>query len=313
MKRLPVLASLLMFSAIPHPVLADTEFVDDVPLEVVQQFIGNPFRASKLYSDILDAFPPFALPANFRVMASADLGFLQRVLLSSTLEDEEASAAIVAAFADEGWVELAIYGMTAQQNGFISAEPPVRPRQLCHDDYGNLSITVGGDTGTRYININRNVGVPGMAPGGPSCARMIEQTTQNSPNFGFRPGNMLNSYVPRLIMPESNALPTQPMSSFMQGGGGGSSNDWETRGILTIDWNLDEIYAHFARQIAEQGWTSDSAATGTMMANGSWTKTSTTWIWLATCPFSSWPTTHGICVSVWLARVEPGVERRSMA
>jgi hypothetical protein len=48
-------------------------------------------------------------------------------------------------------------------------------------------------------------------------------------------------------------------------------NDWETRGTLAIDWSIDEIYEHFATQIAEQGWSSDSAATGAMVATGSWT------------------------------------------
>ena len=58
----------------------------------------------------------------------------------------------------------------------------------------------------------------------------------------------------------------------MGGGGSGSSNEWESRGALTIDWEIGDIYEHFSSQIAEQGWVADSDTTGTMFAGGSWTK-----------------------------------------
>ncbi|MES2624742.1 MAG: hypothetical protein V4628_05660, partial [Pseudomonadota bacterium] len=120
MKRLLVLVSLLTLSITNHSAFADTEFVDSVPLDVVKQFIGSPMRTeSALYSDIMDAFPPFAVPANFDVLASADQGFVQRVILSTTLDEEAARAALTNAFVAEGWVEVPIYGMPMRQTGFV--------------------------------------------------------------------------------------------------------------------------------------------------------------------------------------------------
>ena len=273
MKRLPVLISLLILSATSHPASADTEFVDSVPLEVVKQFVGNPFRGEgTLYSDILDAFPPFTVPADFKVLASADQGYLQRVILSSTLDEEAASAALTAAFVAEGWMQVPNYGMPTQQTGFVSAEQPaLQFQQLCHDDHGTVTVTVNAGTGTRYININRNIGPPGMALMQPGCAEMVGQATQNSTAMGFRGGNIVAPYAPKLLMPQSNTTPT-PSMGFFGGGGGGSQNDWESRGTLALDWSINEIYAHFAEQIAEQGWATDSEATGAMVATGNWTK-----------------------------------------
>jgi hypothetical protein len=77
MKHLPALIVLSLFSANCHSVFADTEFVDSVPLEVVRQFVGNPYMGQNaLYSDILAAFPPFTVPADFEVLASADQGYV---------------------------------------------------------------------------------------------------------------------------------------------------------------------------------------------------------------------------------------------
>ncbi len=161
-------------------------------------------------------------------------------------------------------------GMASQQVGFVSADQPtVLPQQLCHDNYGTLTATVNNDEGMRYINISRSVGTPAMMR--PGCAEMLAQVSQGYP-MGFRGGNVLDGYAPKLIMPESNTRPTRPMA-FMGGGGGGSMSDWETRGTLTIDWEVDAIYEHFAEQILEQGWEADSDATGAVAATGSWTKT----------------------------------------
>lgn len=269
MKHLPALIVLMMYSVNSHPVFADTEFVDSVPLEVVKQFVGNPYMGqSALYSDILDAFPPFTVPADFEVLASADQGFVQRVILSSTLDEAGASAALTQAFIAEGWSQIPINGMPAQQTGFVSAEQPVVvPQQLCHDDHGMLTASVRDDGGKRYININRNLSGQGIRP---TCAEMLAQAAQGYSGMGFRRGGMLDTYAPKLIMPESN-MPTRP-TAFMGGGGGGSSNDWESRGALTIDWEIGDIYEHFASQIGEQGWLADSDASGGVVATGSWTK-----------------------------------------
>ena len=72
-------------------------------------------------------------------------------------------------------------------------------------------------------------------------------------------------------MPESDVSGGMPQGSFY--GGGGSSNDYETEGVLSITWSGDALLEHFAVQIEEQGWETDAEASGSGAAFGSWTKT----------------------------------------
>jgi hypothetical protein len=61
------------------PLSAATEFEDSVPLDLVKVFLGNlGIGEPLLYSDIMDDFPPFTLPAGFAVRGSIDQVYAQR-------------------------------------------------------------------------------------------------------------------------------------------------------------------------------------------------------------------------------------------
>jgi hypothetical protein len=261
----------LAFAA--HAVLAATEFEDSVPVEVALQFIGNPLGGQgKLYSDILDGFPPFTVPSGLTVIASADMGYIHRVILRSTLDAAAALDAATTALTDAGWSVVPQAGMGAAQVGFVSAAPMPQYQQLCHDDLGMMTLSASAGAAASYVNLNRNVNVPGMGVQ-PSCAQLLDPAGQG----GFDPramamsGRTLSQYVPRLLMPQASGSTTAPF--FGGGGGGGGMNDWEARGALTSDWDIDEIVEHFVEQIEEQGWEQDSEVTGAVVATGSWTKT----------------------------------------
>jgi hypothetical protein len=261
-----LLAALLLAPA--ASALADTEFGQMVPREVVQQFVGSALGGEgKLYSDILDAFPQFALPAGFEVLASADHGLFQRVILKTRLDEVAATAALVNAFIAEGWMEIPVLGGGASQTGFISGAPVARPSQLCNDAHGTLSISVGIGDVPRYVSLTRSVRTAAMGGGRPpSCA---EQAGGMRRMMGPR----LSEYVPRLVMPVSTTAPNPAMGNLMGGGGGGSSDEWESRGALAIDWNIQQIFTHFSDQVVGQGWMPDGAVTGVEVASGSWTRT----------------------------------------
>lgn len=265
MNGLKVLSPLLILSAVSHPVHAATEFEDSVPIEVVNQLLGSGFgQQARIYQDILDGFPPFALPVDMMVLASIDQGFAQRVILKTDRAMDESATAAYGAFVAEGWIELQIPGPARQQTGFVSAQQPVVPRQLCHDAFGMMSIGISEVDGARYVNLMRS----GMQPGGMmnfSCEQVSSQGQRS-------PGMSMMQYVPRLVMPASTGAPS-PMGFFSGGGGGGSGNDWETRGSLNSDLPIDEAFEHFAAQIGEQDWAKDADVIGAQMAVGSWTKT----------------------------------------
>lgn len=262
----------LLSAALP----AATEFDDSVPLDLVKIFLGNPgFGEPNLYVDILDGFPPFAVPAGFEVLGSADLVFSQRVVLRTALDEAEARAALQAAFVTAGWQEMDVSGFVMQQQtGFISPVPPNFPRQqfqLCHNQYGNLQVGIGTGSAGRLVNLTR-----GVQPQGnfnqPTCEeqmQMMQGTFQG--RIGRQQG--VAQYVPRLELPSQAANAVPRAYGFFGGGGGGSGNDYETRGSLQSDRSINEIHAHFADQIAAQDWVQDTQAVGEVLAIGSWTRT----------------------------------------
>jgi len=271
LKVVPVFAAPALALAATS-VLADAEFGASVPREVVEQFVTDAFGGGpgKLYADIFDAFPSFAVPAGFTVLASADQGYLQRVILKTSVDEAAAKATLAAALRAEGWQEMPIYGGGAPQTGFVTAEAPPQPLSFCSDALGRMSVSVSAGAAPHYVSLSRS-NVAAMGNGVQrTCAEEIEMITQGPAAMRGRMGPELSQYVPRLLMPESNTAEASPRV-FM--GSGGSSNDWETGASLVSEWSIDAVFEHFTSQVNAQGWTADSAVTGAAVATASWTKT----------------------------------------
>jgi hypothetical protein len=274
MKRLNVVSPLLVLALAAQPALAETEFGDSVPREVVNQFISDQIGggAGKLYSDILDAFPPFTVPDAFTVLASADQGYVRRVVLKTSLDAEAAKAAVVEAFIAEDWQQMPVFGGAAPQTGFVSATPSqTQPTSLCKDGLGNVSINVTGDAAPRYLSVSHSSF--GAMRGGQqmTCAEQIQMYSQGPGGLRGRQGPQLGEYMPRLVMPEANT--PAPQRSVLGMSSGGSSNDWETDAMLASDQSIDELLEHFTSQVDAQGWAGDSEVAGANVATASWTKT----------------------------------------
>lgn len=276
MKVLNKVVPAMILPLVSPALVADTEFGDTVPREVVMQFVGgNPLAApGRLYSDILADFPDFEVPDGFSVLASADQGYSQRVILRTELDEMEASAAVGDALTDAGWSLVPEFGQPGPpQTGFIGVNSMPRYQQFCHDDLGNITVSVVQGAAPRYVNLNRATQV--NMGNQPTCAQRLDPGYQQfgPPGFG-RQG--LSQYVPRLVMPMASATaanqPRLDAVSFASGGGGGS-NDYESRGSLQSDMGIDDIAQYFIEQIEQQGWAPDSKVTGSVVASGSWTKT----------------------------------------
>lgn len=266
MKMLNKVVPALLF--LPCAALADIEFGDNIPREVVEQLLGSPLGGEpKLYSDMFAAFPPFEVPAGFELLASADQGMARRVILRTTLDDAAASAAIVAALLAEGWVELPVYNGAAANTGFIGVTPPVQFISLCNDAHGRMSISVNASSGAKYVSLAQNP-LAAFAGQRRSCAEEVEMITRGPMRFG---GAGLAQYMPALVMPRSD-VPGADQRGLMGSGGGGSGNDYETRSFLAITWSGDALLGHFATQITEQGWQPEAQTSDASTAFGSWTK-----------------------------------------
>ncbi|HEY0963014.1 MAG TPA: hypothetical protein VGE69_11725 [Pseudomonadales bacterium] len=266
-----VVPAAIALSLASTPLAADTEFGAEVPRAVVEQFIGNPLGGeSKLYSDIFTAFPPFALPAGFDVVASADQGIQQRAILRTSLAPADARALIVPALVAEGWIEMS-YGAAAPRTGFVVLDAPAtQPVSLCHDTLGRMSLFISDAADGRYVNLSRTT-MAALGGARRTCAE--EAQIMSRADGPFRGPGGVREYLPALVMPPSDVTAGRQPAIFSSGGGGGSSNDFETRGFLSITWDGRALMEHFAPQLAEQGWAPDTQVSGTKTAFGSWTKT----------------------------------------
>jgi len=251
---------------------AAEEFQDSIPIEVAEALFG--FSAGgdlRVYSDIADGFPEFDLPRQFEVLGSSVRGSSAfTVALATSLDEDDARSAITESFADEGWIDLPRFGMPAMESGFVSQNQPAMPSytQLCHDDYGQLSVSYSERSGRRSVTLNT-----GSVFGGDyrSCAERIEQQEMMRERTSQR-GMGIRQYMPLLLVPEDARQGRMP---FVRSTGMSSSgNTAETDTNFSIEWELEEVFQHFAEQIVEQGWILDAESIGSITATGSWTRLS---------------------------------------
>lgn len=251
---------------------AATEFEDNVPEELVRVLLNSGFAQDVgLYQDIMADFPAFVLPDSFTVLGSLDQGFVQRVILETENNREQAGIAIFDALSANGWLELPQPDMLQSTRGFVPSgrNTPTFTRSLCHDDLGNINVSVQEKDDRNLVSLTRTnmAMINGIQP---NCRDQVEQRTQGGMlGMGRMTGGVM-AHLPTLEMPESEGVNMAPIG-LMQGGG--SNSDWETRSNINIDWEIAALLEFFVDQIEEQGWIPDSGWSGSIAAGGNWTKT----------------------------------------
>ena len=269
MRILRVICLIPVFTLQGIPAMAATEFEDSIPLDVAEALFdyGNTGRFA-VYSDIMDEFPTITIPDDFTVLGSAFFINSMRVALSTELEIESAVQAIQTSLIDDGWETMPTFNPRPNQTGFVSAaQIDVRNRTVCHDEFGQLSITSRSvDAGNQII----------LSASGSltrdrfSCAQLRAQMEQQMTMMQSRGGMGFQHYLPRLVVPESATTGRSP--AVMLGGMSSSSNGAESDMELEIDWDMEEVYKHFAEQMAGQDWTLDTESIGSVSASGTWTQ-----------------------------------------
>lgn len=256
------------------PLVADTEFEDNIPIELARALLSGVGNATdvKIYSDIPDSFPEFDLPDGVTLAGSVDQSPNQQVLLRSDGDGTDQQAALIESLQDRGYLLIAPPATAMQQTGFISpsAVMPSIPAQLCHDSQGLVYIRLQPQSDHTFINITMRSYASQVAS---TCAEQAAQRggAARSPAFfsssaGFR---SLQNSMPRLALPEDAATThAQYRSAFVSA----SPDHAESKTDFTIDWSLADVQTFFAEQITEQGWTLDSDSAGDRVALGAWTR-----------------------------------------
>ena len=308
LRRLPVPPLLALLVAAPlagqAPGAADPPHrSDSVPRELVQALLPN--------SDGLRVGEPAGglsrelLPANGIVLGSVEYSGTSTTLVVLMQPEHEAIAAHEARAKAAGW-----------------APPPPPPAVLMDDRHTRGFVTTG--TSGRMMASMGPLGVGGTrtttsaplckgdamvnattAPwsGGRTLLRLM--TTRAGEYSPCRPREeamvdarlMRNVTVYDSIVP---ALQAPPRAHVQWAGGGSSGGEWETRAIIETSLTSAELLAHYAAEMAREGWTplAEGAATPSV-ALQAWRKTSAKGqLWHATLVFA--------------ARPEPGRQRAEL-
>ena len=256
----PLFAVLFLPSA-----LADTEFEDSVPLELVKALIGNtPYGESRIFSDLSSEFPRVDIPDALELMGSIERGFGVAAVFSTELSASATESALHDAFIQSEYMEFEVLAMEGLQNGFVSplGNRPIRYSRYCHDSFGFLSHTYSPKDQKGIVTVSAN-----FANDNRSCA---DQLAEQQQAMERRSPNGLSHYLPTMELPVTEAPRSRPFLG--SGGWSGSSNSIETDASVRIDWSIEEVFSHFTRQIEAQQWSSDSQNIGASSAIGIWVR-----------------------------------------
>jgi hypothetical protein len=266
------LATVITASLSATPLVADTEFQDNIPIDLARALLRGAGNAAdvKIYSDIPDEFPEFDLPDGATLVGSIDQERSQQVVLRSDGDGLVQQAALIESLQGGGYLLIDRSPGATQQTGFISPNSPVPsiPVELCHDSQGSTYIRLLPESDHTFINISAS---SNMDRGGYTCADRASQR----PNAGFAPflgrppgARSLQTSLPRLTLPEEADVQS-PLGRISISG---SSDRYESRTEFSIDWPLTEVQAFFTDQIAGQDWELDSDSAGDRVALGAWTR-----------------------------------------
>ena len=264
MLRSGVILILAIFSL--SNTLADIEFEENVPLELVKVFVGStPFGEVKIYSDLLSAFPEFTIPDGFNIMGSIDRGHSLSVVLATELSSDQTTAALTQSLNQAGFTDFEVPGSRDPGTGFVRPNRPSfqASKRLCHDSLGFISFSYKEHTDSNMVTISSN-----LPRNNQSCAEQLAEQSLAMNRYGATQGG-LRQYLPRLELPESEQRRFTP---FFGMGSSSSNRSVEARGNVNIDWEIEEIFRHFKDQIEDQDWLLDSENVGAASATGSWTR-----------------------------------------
>jgi len=140
-----------------------------------------------------------------------------------------------------------VFGSVAQQ-----ASQPV-----CRDG-GTINVSSSVMDGITYVLL--------MIPRGNATTTTCSQPARpaGAGNSPFQP------YLPHLQLPVDPA--TGEAARLGSSGGGYGGNSFSARTEFTTTDSVGNVGRHFAKQMAEQGWSSDANWSGAATAGSSWSK-----------------------------------------
>lgn len=265
MRSFVIVLSLIF--CIPIVSVADTEFEDNVPIEVVKALFGlTPNGEVKLYSDLVSGFPEIQIPDGFEIIGSINRGYSLSAVFATDSSEDQVDSQVESAISAAQYVPFPSPQPQRAATGFMYAEQAIRPdyNRYCHNSLGHLSYTFL-ELGTRNM-VTLSSSFPSDRS---SCEQQIAQQEEIYNNMRGS-GNRFQALLPRLIVPQDEPRRFSPFRS--SGLSSHNSNGVETSSSMVAEMELDEVYQYFKTQIEDQGWSLDSETVGRASASGTWTK-----------------------------------------
>ncbi len=262
MLKLKIMSLIAMFSV--SIAFADTEFEENVPLELVKALLGpSPYGETKVYSDIMDSFPDIGITDEFDVLGSIDRGYALSVILVTELSGDDTKAFFTESLEGVGFGVFEVPGSRDPDNGFVAPNAPTFDvgNRFCHDSLGFISFIRKEQDDLNIVSLSLN-----RPRDKRSCEAQFEEQAQGMARRGGRPGGV-RQYLPKMVLPESEP---QLMTPFSGMGISSSNNDLEARAVVNVDWEIEQLYAHFKTQVENQAWELDTENIGSSTAIGSW-------------------------------------------
>jgi len=245
------------------------DFEDAIPLPIVEALFDiHGSGQFAVYTDIMEEFPPVPVPPDFTVCGSANQTTWLRVALATALDETAALAAMREALKADGWIALPPREPPVRDAGFVTGLPVVvRNNAYCHDDHGQVTLSFRRRWPENFLVLTASLN----QVGGQSCAEVIAQY-EHTRALMSRADSGAQQYMPRLIVPRLTGR-SMRQAGWIPGSISSSGHSAESQASLAIAWPLEEVFDHFASQLAEQDWAVDSRSVGSVSATGTWTRT----------------------------------------
>jgi hypothetical protein len=192
----------------------------------------------------------FRAPSGFHLIGSGVRGIgMDTVAYKTSLPGDKTYAALLAAFAAEGWEIEATPGAGATFN--VAGSP--REGTVCRNGERRiLLVTEAG--GATYASVN--------------TYPVRRQLDCNAPDPLRNMVSGMNSTIPRFQFPVGTSI---AQGGF--GGGGGSSQSYSTSTRIISPEGQGTLVEQLGNQIERQGWRPDSGWSGANSAGSTWRKT----------------------------------------
>ena len=257
---------------------------DSVPRELVQALLpdSDGLRVGEPAGDL----PRDLLPPDGVVLGSVETGSYSTTIVVVMQPEHEAIAAHETRARAAGWTPPSPAAMPSPygdgpQRGFLPSAYRAEMRASMGVVVGPMGMGRGTTRATSAAPLCRGnamlLATTTPWSGGRTLLRLQSMNAaQYSPCRPRMPEAMPQQLVRHVTVYDSiiPALRPPPRAQVRPAGGGGSSNDWENRVEIEGATTPPELLAHYAAEMAREGWTPvDDAATAASVAVQIWRKT----------------------------------------